>query len=162
MKRCINALLLLLLSTISYAQVLSSTEQQHLLYMLEEEKLARDVYTQLNTTWNQNPLTNIITSEQSHMDAVANFLSQNGITYTILPAGVYNNTTLQNLYNQLVAQGQVSLIAAFTVGMTIEDVDIYDLHNYETQTTNPGILAIYEWLICGSKNHMRAFKNSFI
>lgn len=159
MKKYIYSILFLLLATISFSQTLSSSEEQHLLYMLEEEKLARDVYTQLNTTWNQNPFTNIINSEQSHIDAVANLLTQNGTSYSILPAGVYNNSTLQNLYNQLVTQGQASLVGAFTVGMTIEDVDIYDLQEYKTQTTNTSILAVYDWLICGSKNHMRAFKN---
>lgn len=159
MKKYIYTVFFLLITIINFSQTLTSSEEQHLLYMLEEEKLAHDVYTQLNITWNQNPFTNIIGSEQSHIDAIANLLTQNGITYTILPAGVYNNPVLQNLYNQLVAQGQISLVDAFTVGMTIEDVDIYDLNEYKTQTTNTSILAIYDWLICGSKNHMRAFKN---
>lgn len=160
MKKYIFSMLFVFIATIGSSQnSLSSADEQSLLYMLEEEKLAFDVYTQMNVIYNQNPFNNIKSSEQSHIDAIANILTQNGSTYTIMPAGVFNNTTLQTLYNQLIAQGQTSLVNAYIVGMTIEDVDIYDLEELKTQTQNSAIIATYDWLICGSKNHMRAFKN---
>lgn len=41
--------------------------------------------------------------------------------------GVFTDTTLQKLYNRLVAQGNTSQSEAFKVGATIEDLDIQDL-----------------------------------
>ena len=49
---------------------LSDIEVEGLLYMREEEKLARDVYLTLYDQWNINIFKNIAASEQTHTDAV--------------------------------------------------------------------------------------------
>ena len=67
---------------------------------------------------------------------------------------------MQALYNQLIAQGSTSNIEALKVGATIEDVDIKDLRNLSAETTNSLILNVYSNLMCGSRNHMRAFSGS--
>jgi hypothetical protein len=50
--------------------VLTETDKDALLFMLEEEKLARDTYEFLDNTWSINPFANIKNSEQTHMNAV--------------------------------------------------------------------------------------------
>ena len=50
-----------------------------------------------------------------------------------------------------------SLIDALTVGATIEDLDIYDLLKAVGRTDKVDILAVYQNLLKGSRNHMRAF-----
>ena len=49
---------------------LSAEEQDTLLWMREEEKLARDVYSRLYKVWKVRVFTNIAASEQRHMDAI--------------------------------------------------------------------------------------------
>ena len=49
---------------------LTQSEIDDLLYMHEEEKLARDVYLTLYEKWDLALFNNIATSEQRHMDAV--------------------------------------------------------------------------------------------
>lgn len=71
--------------------------------------------------------------------------------------GVFINVKLQNLYNQLVAEGSTSLQAAFKVGMTIEDVDIFDLQEYLKFVKNEDVVRVFENLKAGSINHMQAF-----
>ena len=68
-----------------------------------------------------------------------------------------DRATVKALYTQLVASGQPSLVAALTVGATIEDLDIHDIEAMRANTTDPAILATYAALECGSRNHMRAF-----
>lgn len=51
-----------------------------LLFMFEEEKLARDTYEYLDKTWGLNQFANIKNSEQTHMDAIENLLKQNEIS----------------------------------------------------------------------------------
>lgn len=148
---------LLCVTLIAHAQLLSEKEQQSLLYMFEEEKLAQDVYTDMSAKWNQNPFNNIITSEQSHKDTVGMMLIQNGISQPDNSIGIFNNSELQNLYIELKTQGSISYNEALKVGATIEDRDIFDLNNYKLNTQNPQLIALYDWLICASKNHMRAF-----
>ena len=140
--------------------VLSLTEDEktNLLFMREEEKMARDVYLNLYDKYELPIFSNIASSEQTHMDAVLTHLVKYGLTD---PAsnelGVFTNTTLQQLYNDLIAQGDASLTAALTVGTTIEDVDIRDLNDAIKATTKTDLIKMYEMLECGSRNHMRAF-----
>ena len=62
--------------------------------MLEEERLARDVYDYLFAKWGLRQFENISTSEQSHMDAVENLLKQYDLPYSILEAGTFQKCCL--------------------------------------------------------------------
>ena len=52
------------------AEPLNQAELASLAFMREEEKLARDVYTNLYAKWGVSIFNNISKSEQTHMDAV--------------------------------------------------------------------------------------------
>ena len=136
---------------------LKETDKEALLFMLEEEKLARDTYTYLNDLWSVNQFSNIKNSEQTHMNSVENLLIKNNIEYTILPAGKFKNQMLQNYYNQFAQDGALSKAIAFQIGATIEDLDIKDLQDYLDVTTHPEFIAVFKNLQCGSRNHLRSF-----
>ena len=137
---------------------ISPEEEALLKYMREEEKLARDVYITLSSQYSLKVFSNISNSEQKHMDQVLCLLDHYNIEDPASEEiGVFSNPDLQELYDNLVDQGSESLIAALTVGATIEDVDIYDLDEFIGQTENEAIITIFEHLRCGSTNHMRAF-----
>jgi hypothetical protein len=137
--------------------VLTETDKDALLFMLEEEKLARDTYEFLDNTWSINPFANIKNSEQTHMNAVENLLIQYNIEYIILPAGKFENKNLKNLYNQFVIDGKVSTSSALQIGATIEDLDIVDLGVFLKTTSNESVKLVFENLQCGSRNHLRSF-----
>lgn len=135
-------------------------EKQSLVFSREEEKMARDVYTALVAKWsNLSFLTNIIGSEQKHMDKIKVLLDKYGIADPVgnNAAGVFTSADIQKLYDDLTAKGLVSENEALLVGMTIEDVDIYDLQQAIAQATNDDIKQTYSSLMNASKNHMREF-----
>ena len=138
---------------------LSTTEASALVFMREEEKLARDVYQLLYTQWGQKVFNNIAASEQQHMDAVALLLARYNLPDPAanVATGVFSDPELQQLFNTLMAQGQTSLIGALTVGATIEDLDIKDLEERIAATDNADIALVFGELMRGSRNHMRAF-----
>ena len=136
---------------------LIQSDKDALLFMLEEEKLARDTYIYLDNLWSINVFGNIKNSEQAHMDAIANLLDNSLITYSILPEGEFLNQELQNYYNLFVANGSISQDNALQIGATIEDLDIVDLERFMGATTNSEILAVFNSLQCGSRNHIRSF-----
>ncbi|PWG05619.1 DUF2202 domain-containing protein [Polaribacter aquimarinus] len=135
-------------------------DSEALLFMLEEEKLARDTYKYLHEKWNLNQFANIKNSEQSHMNAIENLLKQYKLSYTILPEGVFNNPELQTLYDTFKIDGTKSVIEALKIGATIEDLDIKDLETYVSLTKNNTLIKVYQNLICGSRNHLRSFIKS--
>lgn len=136
---------------------LSKTEENALIFMIEEEKLALDTYTYLGELWGINQFLNIQKSEQSHVNAVSNLIEQYDLTYTMLPEGEFMNEELQGLYNQFVVDGSKSQLNALLIGATIEDLDIVDLEDLMQSISNGDILNVFESLQCGSRNHLRAF-----
>jgi hypothetical protein len=144
-------------NTVSDTISLTEEEKVGLLFMLEEEKLARDTYIYMNNLWSMNQFDNIKNSEQTHMNAIKTILDQNNIDYTILPEGQFDNENLQNLYNQFVIDGQVSSSNALQIGATIEDLDIVDLEDYINESANQVLISTYQSLQCGSRNHLRSF-----
>jgi len=139
---------------------LSEIEKNSLLLMREEEKLARDVYTTLNEKWNRRVFANITQSEQTHMNMVLLLLKKYDIPDPAAETavGVFINNTMTKLYADLIQKGSLSLQDAFQVGMTIEDLDIFDLDNaLNGEIDNKDILLVYGSLRGASTNHMRAF-----
>ena len=139
-------------------QALSAEESATLLWMREEEKLARDVYLSLNAKWQDRVFKSIAVSEQRHFDALATKITLFGLRDPALPTvGDFANADLQVLYDALLTSGQSSLGQALSVGATIEDLDIRDLLNALENTTNVGLQTTYRNLLEGSKNHLRIF-----
>ena len=139
---------------------LTNDDNAALLFMLEEEKLARDTYTYLGDLWNINQFSNIKKSEQSHMNAVIGLLDQYDISYSLLAYGEFNNPDIQKLYDQFIEYGSENKANALEVGANIEDLDIVDLAKFIDATTNNAMIQVFESLQCGSRNHLRSFVNA--
>ena len=140
-------------------QEVDNNEIEALIWVREEEKLARDVYLTLYQKWNSNVFTNIANSEEQHTEAIRQFLDKYGITDPVQnnEVGVFTNPDLRKLFEDLTAKGETSLLDAFIVGATIEDLDIADLNEAISETDNDDIKCVYSNLKKGSENHMRSF-----
>jgi hypothetical protein len=137
---------------------LTTEEVDDLLWMREEEKMARDVYLALYDIWQDRIFTNIARSEQRHFDAIGMKIAYFNLTDPALPGiGLFANAGLQLLHDSLVSTGGQSFVLALTAGARIEDRDIADLLAAIEATTNPALRSTYGNLLEGSKNHLRAF-----
>jgi len=143
---------------------LNTYESSSLVYMREEEKLAYNVYSQLNNTWSAQTTVfgKISQSEASHSEAVRQLL----VRYSLedpaasLAEGVFANQTLQQLYATLIQEGNLSYLDALNVGCEIEEIDILDLQNAVVNVDNQDIRIVYDNLTKGSRNHLRSFVNA--
>jgi len=138
---------------------LSDAEVEGLLYMREEEKLARDVYLVLYEKWGMPVFQNIANSEQTHTDAIKTLLDRYGLQDPAAgqDVGIFTNPELQELYDLLVETGSRSLVDALRIGAAIEEIDILDLEEWIAQTNQADIVLVYENLMKGSRNHLRSF-----
>lgn len=140
-------------------QTISDDESKSLIHMREEEKLARDVYIAMFNKYGLRIFENISSSEQTHTDAILQLLTK----YTIKDpvgvnaVGVFTDPGLQALYTNLVNAGNVSILEAYKVGATIEDLDLYDLKVDLLKVDNQDIVLVYQMLSKGSRNHMRNY-----
>ena len=137
---------------------LSTEESEALLYMREEEKLAHDVYVAMYAQWSLPIFQNISQSEQAHTEAVKALLDRYGLDDPASSEiGVFTNPDLQALYRELTARGSQSLAEALKVGAAIEEIDILDLPSHLAQADNADIQQVFNNLLNGSYNHLRAF-----
>jgi hypothetical protein len=138
-------------------EVETSVEAQ-LRYLIEEEKLAHDVYVALGDLWGTRIFTNIAASETTHEGAVAQLLSVYGIDDPRSSApGVFADPALQALYDELIAVGSQSPADAIGVGITIEQTDIADL-SAALPDAPSDVAAVLERLLAASQNHLAAFE----
>ena len=138
---------------------LTQDEIDDLVYMREEEKLARDVYIALYDNWGLAIFNNIASSEQKHMDAIKTLLVRYGIPDPAQDPGKFTNEKLRELYADLVAQGGASVVEALKVGVIIEETDIDDLEEALGDTNHKDIIRVYTNLKAGSLNHLKAFNS---
>lgn len=137
---------------------ISSAEADGLIFMREEEKLAHDVYNVLYAIWGLPVFQTIAASEQAHMDSIKLLLDRYGLADPAnAEAGVFTNTDLQKLYDELVVLGSQSIADAILVGGKIEEIDILDLQARLAQSTSADIQQVYNSLLRASINHLRAF-----
>lgn len=143
---------------------LTEVERTAILYVREEEKLARDVYLAFDTRYSSEVsiFGNIAKAEQTHTDTVKILIERYNLTDPMSVdedenLGVFKNEKLQTVYNNLIEKGNTSLIDAIEVGLTIEDLDIYDIEKEIEHIDNEDILVVFKSLVKGSENHMKAF-----
>jgi hypothetical protein len=156
-------LLVLSITSLGYAQAAGLTQEEidKLKYIREEEKLARDVYKKMFAIYGARIFSNIGASEQTHMDAIKTLLDRYGIPDPALDMeGEFTvESGLQQIYNNLIMQGQTSLVDAFKVGVAIEEMDIVDLkEGIEISIKHKDITTVYKNLLKGSENHLAAFE----
>ena len=129
-----------------------------LAYLIEEEKLAHDVYVTLGDIWGARIFDSIAASENAHQEQVAALL----VAYSVADpradaVGVFTDPALQSLYDDLIAKGSQSLADAVQVGVTIEQTDITDLS--EAIAAAPAdVVTVLQRLLAGSQNHLAAFE----
>jgi hypothetical protein len=137
---------------------LTAEEEEWILYMAEEEKLARDTYLYYYDKWGSQVFSNIAGSEQTHMDSMALLIERYGLEDPVADErGVFTNSSLQVAYDDLVNSGSVSEIDALTNSAYIEELDITDLDEAIGGTDKQDLVLVYSNLRNGSENHLRAF-----
>lgn len=138
---------------------LSTAEADSLTFMREEEQLAHDVYAVSATLWSPPVFANITASEATHSAAVKALLDRYQLADPLagLANGTFKTPAFRSLYSSLVATSRASQIEALKVGAQIEELDMRDITVQKAGIDNADILMVYDNLLKGSRNHLRAF-----
>ena len=161
---------------------LDYNEKMHLMFMREEEKLARDVYQTLGTMYPDSVIFgNIDDSEQTHTMAVKAMIEKYGYEdpNTNDNVGAYTGEDFgwyfTEKYNQLVERASISKLEALYVGAFIEELDMMDINQcpkviVETDngindvnqcgkvyTDKADIQKLYSSLLDGSDSHLEGY-----
>lgn len=135
----------------------TQTDINNILYMLEEEKLANNVYVVFNEKFNRRVFLNISKSEVIHQKAVTWLADLFKIEIPVKkPAGEFYNAELQKLYTELITNS-TTLIDALKAGAYIEEHDIKDLKKAIEETENENVKRVLSNLMRASGYHLKAF-----
>lgn len=138
----------------------SETAIAELMFMIEEEKLAGDVYEAFYELYGLKIFDRIAASEDRHFDALVAQAEALGIdtdTFVFAEAGTFEDPDLQELYELLIATGSASVTAALEVGAAIEQKDIDDIAAAIEEVDGTALAAVYGNLLDGSAAHLAAF-----
>jgi len=138
---------------------LTDVEIASLMFMVEEEKLARDVYEVMYGLYGLNIFSNINDSEVRHVDAISGLIDKYELTYPndFNVPGEFENEYIQDLYDKFIKQGSISVSEAIAVGVAVEVHDIHDLEDYLDVVVSKDIVRVYKNLLAGSESHLAVF-----
>ena len=144
--------------------------------MWNEEKLAKDLYVELNLIYPTQQLENIGTrSEPMHQALVEDLVERYDLNITNLvdykenyseeelrafASGEFGVQEIQDLYDTLYAEGKRSQQAALEVGCKVEVTDVEDLLEeiaIAEEVDAQDLIAVWNVLLSGSYNHYWAF-----
>lgn len=134
---------------------------EDLQFMREEERMARELYQAFADKYDDAaPFKNIVKSEARHYDAVGVLLDRYDVTDPSegKAAGTYAFPEIQKLYDGWLADGNVSLDAAYDVGVELETADIADLKAAINEHTEADVDRVLGNLLKGSEQHLTAFQ----
>ncbi|MEJ2480638.1 MAG: DUF2202 domain-containing protein, partial [Acidihalobacter sp.] len=143
---------------------LNAQAAQELLYMREEEKLARDVYRQAYGRWGRPVFARVAQAEQRHMDIMGRMLAYYGLSDPIADpnaSGGFTDTRLAKLYAELTTRASKSAGDALQAAGLIEEVDIMDLEKAASSAPDALLRRAYANIERGSRNHLRGFTSEW-
>lgn len=146
--------------------ILDAEATAGLLYMIEEEKMARDLYDAFFEQTGNLVFDRISNSEQRHLDSLLSVAERAGVDTSALSttAGLFTNTAVQSLYDSLLGAGDDSLEAALQAAIIVEQTDIAGLASYGADPELGVLGIVYARLELASEHHLAAFtlQNSII
>jgi hypothetical protein len=140
------------------SKAITTAMASKLKYLIQEEKLAYDLYVAIYEETGIRQFSNISRSELQHMAAVEKLLTKYGIKNPIskLEPGEFADPELQKIYDDLLSS-VTSTQSALEVGIAVEQLDIRDLEKMLEKTMPSAVKTTLTQLLNASYQHLSAF-----
>ncbi|MCR3884649.1 DUF2202 domain-containing protein [Methanotrichaceae archaeon M04Ac] len=135
---------------------LSVAELDGMAFILEEERMARDLYMEFYKMTRLPVFLNVAGSEKIHIASILTLMNRRGIPAPQEDPGVYADEALQRMYEDLLA-GADSPEAALRAAAQVEEASVHDLSMEIEGTLEPDLMSVYGGLMVGSEKHLRTF-----
>ena len=137
--------------------VLDARDARALLFQLEEERMARELYAALGARWDAPQFSRIGAAEARHEALLRALAERAGLAPPAVEAGRFADPVLQGRYDELLARGLASRAEALAVGAAVERQDLADLRSLLQDGTHPALREVATRLAAGSERHLAAF-----
>lgn len=136
---------------------LSPAAQAALLFQIEEERMARELYLAFNARWGLRPFARIPEAEARHESALKQLAARAGVVVPDAVAGRFVSAEVQQRYDALLSLGLGSSDDALRAAAFVEEQDIADLRTLAASTDSVDLGAVARALEQGSGRHLGAF-----
>jgi hypothetical protein len=137
--------------------VLGSEAQAALRFQIDEERMARELYTAFGEKWGLQPFKMIPQSEARHEALLRQLAVRAGVIAPVATAGLFETEEVQLRFNALLALGLESADSALRAAAFVEEQDIADLDTLIAATDSTALKDAVTALRSASANHLRAF-----
>ncbi|MDF0591259.1 DUF2202 domain-containing protein [Candidatus Methanocrinis natronophilus] len=135
---------------------LSAAEVEGMAFILEEERMARDLYLEFYKTTRLAVFHDVAVSEEIHIASILTLMERRGLPAPPEAPGVYADEALQRMYEELLAAAE-SPEAALRAAAQVEEASVHDLSTEIEGTLEPDLISVYGGLMVGSQKHLRTF-----
>ena len=136
---------------------LSNQAQTALRFQIDEERMARELYSAFGAKWDLPPFANIPQAEARHEAVLRQLATRAGMAAPTAVAGRFDSAEVQKRYDDLLALGLASVDSALRTGAYVEEVDIADLNTLIATTDNAALKDTATALRTASGHHLQAF-----
>jgi len=135
----------------------SAEEQSDLQFMVEKEKLLKNVYQEMYDTYETHLFKTIIDCKEKHITLLsarlAKYGAENPAAY--LGDGLFSNSSIQQIYDSFIAEGQIDLTNSIMYLKDMEENHIVDIENTLSKAEgNIDIVRVYNICLMESKAHL--------
>jgi hypothetical protein len=137
---------------------LGESDRRTLLYVSEQEKLARDLYASLSETWRLDVFHTTSGSEDIHADALRTLLARYRLPDPSqgLGRGEFTSVDLAERYDDLIARGRFSPVEALKAAASVEELEIQDIGSRLRRVQAPELQNVLENVVASDKHHLRS------
>lgn len=136
---------------------LSDQARSALFFQIDEERMARELYTAFGAKWGARPFQNIPHAEARHEAVLQALAKRAGLAETEATPGRFATAEVQRRYDALLAQGMKSATDALQAGAFVEEQDIADLRALAATTDSTELKQAVVALERASGHHLSAF-----
>jgi hypothetical protein len=136
---------------------LGTAAQSALLFQIDEERMARELYTAFGAKWDLQPFARIPSSEARHEAVLRQLATRAGLAAPTAVTGRFDSVEVQQRYDALLALGLESADSALRASAFVEEQDIADLQTLIATTDNATLKAVATALKTASGHHLNAF-----
>ncbi len=136
---------------------LSAATRSALLFQIEEERMARELYAEFGAKYDLTVFKNIVRAETKHEAVLRQLAARAGITVPQAVAGTFSSSEVQQCYNALLILGHESADNALRAGAIVEEQDIADLRELASATDSPDLRQLVAQQEAASGHHLNAF-----
>ncbi|MBI5768419.1 MAG: DUF2202 domain-containing protein [Verrucomicrobia bacterium] len=144
-------------STATTPVSLSAAAQTALLFQIEEERMAGELYRAFNAKWNLRPFAAIPQAEARHESMLKQLAGRAALTVPAAVAGRFVSPEVQQRYDALLALGLESADSALRAAAFVEEQDVADLRTLAATTDSADLKTIVSALEQASGHHLSAF-----